>query len=232
MILYVNGDSHTAGAEAVNNHAFAEDDSQYREMGRLPHPDNLAVSWGKKLADQLGWELHCDAESASSNDRIIRTTKQYLESHVTKPDLMILQWSTWEREEWFLYFNWYQVNASGIDHVHPELEERYKNFVANIDWRAKTREAHTKIWDFHLYLQARKIPHLFFNGNTDFSKVKTKKDWDVNYLAPYDSKMTYHSILQSKGVDTVSPHSYHYGADGHRAWANYILHYLIDNQLA
>jgi len=26
MILYVNGDSHTAAAEAVNPHAFAEDD--------------------------------------------------------------------------------------------------------------------------------------------------------------------------------------------------------------
>ena len=29
MILYVNGDSHTAAAEAVNPYAFAEDDGQY-----------------------------------------------------------------------------------------------------------------------------------------------------------------------------------------------------------
>ena len=28
MILYVNGDSHTAAAEAVNPHCFAEDDGE------------------------------------------------------------------------------------------------------------------------------------------------------------------------------------------------------------
>ena len=44
MILYVNGDSHTAGAEAVNPYAFAEDDPNLTHLGRLPHPDNLAVS--------------------------------------------------------------------------------------------------------------------------------------------------------------------------------------------
>ena len=43
MMLYVNGDSHTAGAEAVNSHAFAEDDPDLFYLGRAPHPENLAV---------------------------------------------------------------------------------------------------------------------------------------------------------------------------------------------
>jgi hypothetical protein len=67
MILYVNGDSHTAAAEAVNQHAFAEDDGQYFYMGRAPHPNNLAVSWGKLLSLSLQVGFKCDAESASSN---------------------------------------------------------------------------------------------------------------------------------------------------------------------
>ena len=46
MILYVNGDSHTAAAEAVNAHAFAEDDPNLGYLHRLPHPDNLAVVGG------------------------------------------------------------------------------------------------------------------------------------------------------------------------------------------
>ena len=50
MILYANGDSHTAAAEAVNSYAFAEDDRNLVHLGRLPHPTNLAVSWGKKLS--------------------------------------------------------------------------------------------------------------------------------------------------------------------------------------
>jgi hypothetical protein len=54
VILYVNGDSHTAAAEAVNAHAFAEDDPYGNYLGRLPHPDNLSASWGRKLADHTG----------------------------------------------------------------------------------------------------------------------------------------------------------------------------------
>jgi hypothetical protein len=66
-MLYVNGDSHTAAAEAVNVHAFAEDDPALFYLGRAPHPENLAVSWGKQLSLSLRAGLRCDAESASSN---------------------------------------------------------------------------------------------------------------------------------------------------------------------
>ena len=104
MLLYANGDSHTAAAECVNNHAFAEDDKQYWMMGRAPHPDNLAVSFSKLLSNRLSCGLVCAAESASSNDRIIRTTKQWMENykHELYRTFMLIQWSTWEREEWLI----------------------------------------------------------------------------------------------------------------------------------
>ena len=72
MIVYVNGDSHTAGAEAVNGCASADDDPKYKFLQKLPHPDNIRVSFGQLVADQLQAELYCDAESGCSNDRIIR----------------------------------------------------------------------------------------------------------------------------------------------------------------
>ena len=72
MILYVNGDSHSAGAEAVNDYCFAEDDPFYYALGRIPHPDNERASYGCNIANELFAILHCDAESASSNSRIIR----------------------------------------------------------------------------------------------------------------------------------------------------------------
>ena len=128
MILYTNGDSHTAAAECVNNHAFAEDDQQYWMMGRAPHPDNLAVSFSKLLSNRLSCGLVCDAESASSNDRIIRTTKQWMEKfeHELYRTFMIIQWSTWEREEWLIDGTYYQINASGTDHVPKSHEGKYK----------------------------------------------------------------------------------------------------------
>ena len=91
MILYVNGDSHTAAAEAVNPHAWAMDDGELFYMGRAPHPANLAVSWGKLLSQTLRASFHCGAESASSNQRIIRTTREWLaESDRSRSDLLVI----------------------------------------------------------------------------------------------------------------------------------------------
>ena len=78
MLLYTNGDSHTAGAETVSYFCFAEDDTRYRHLGRQPHPDCIKLSYGYKLSQKLGAEFATGAESASSNDRIIRSTREYL----------------------------------------------------------------------------------------------------------------------------------------------------------
>ena len=84
MILYVNGDSHSAAAEAVNSYCFANDDPLYYALGRRPHPDNERVSYGCNIANELNAILHCDAESASSNTRIIRTTKDCITISIIK----------------------------------------------------------------------------------------------------------------------------------------------------
>lgn len=226
MILYVNGDSHTAAAEAVNNHAFAEDDGDLWPAGREPHPDNLEVSWGKKLADRIGYDFVCDAESASSNDRIMRTTKQYLQSN-SLPDLIILQWSTWEREEWLIGNTYYQINASGTDHVPESYVENYKNFVANIDWEQKTLGAHLKIFNFHLYLETLNVPHLFFNGNNTFSNIINRVDWNNSYYEPYKSSFDIKLCNKFKKRNG----GYHYGSDAHTYWADFLCIYLVDNNL-
>jgi hypothetical protein len=232
MILYVNGDSHTAAAEAVNPHAFAEDDPNFFYMGRAPHPENLTVSWGKLLSMALSAGLHCDAESGSSNNRIMRTTRKWLaESDRTRSDLLvIIQWSTWEREEWLHGDDYLQVGASGTDDVPPALRQRYKEFVANQDWRTKTQQAHKQIWQFHQELKDQNIKHIFFNGNNDFSSITNQKDWNNNYIGPYDPSQTYDAIIRSKGIDTVMPGSWHFGRDGHSAFHRYILDYIIKNK--
>ena len=249
MMLYVNGDSHTAAAEAVNPHAFAEDDPKLFYLGLAPHPENLAVSWGKLLSLALTAGLRCDAESGSSNSRIIRTTREWLAgSGKDHPQqLVIIQWSTWEREEWLYNGVYYQVNGSGIDLVPQEAQERYRNYVIGLDWNQKTIDAHNQIWEFHQELLNQNIPHIFFNGNNDFSIVgdpkyegdfvktvsmagEKKKDWGINYIGPYDPAQTYDAVIRSNGVDTVMPNSWHFGRDGHAVWMRYILNYIINNK--
>jgi hypothetical protein len=234
MILYVNGDSHTAAAEAVNVHAFAMDDPKLFYMGRAPHPDNISVSWGKLLSQALRAGFHCGAESASSNARIIRTTREWLATQSFNQDiLLVIQWSTWEREEWWNEEEqiYYQVNGSGIDTVPVSWQQRYKEFVATLDWKTKTHQAHEDIWTFHKELEAQNIRHIFFNGNNDFGPIKDRYEWGTSYVGPYDPTQTFNYLVQNQGIQTVAPKSWHFGRDGHSYFHRFMLQYIINNKL-
>jgi hypothetical protein len=222
MILYVNGDSHSAGAEAVNDYCFADDDPFYHALGRIPHPDNERVSYGCNIANELFAILHCDAESASSNSRIIRTTQEYLKT--TTPDFVIIGWSTWEREEWLHDGVYWQINAGGIGHDWPDaVKEQYQDYIVNLDWAAATTRAHNQIFELHTELADLKIPHLFFNTYNDFSN-QISRDWGESYISPYNPGMTYWKWLTDQGFK--SNQSYQFGADAHRKWAEFLLPYL------
>lgn len=237
MILYVNGDSHAAAAEAVVPHAWAEDDEFLWGMGRQPHPANARVSFGCELANHLFAVLDLDAQAGGSNARIIRTTRDWIQRNQNNlsDTFVLIQWSTWEREEWLHNDIWWQVNASGADHVPPELEQRYKQFVADVDWIKCTQRAHEDIWKFHCELKQQGIRHLFFNANNHFAttgpNAQDQKDWGVSYLGPYDAKMTYDSVLKNNGFKYKNPGGYHFGADAHCFWAEYLLQYIKCNQL-
>lgn len=228
MILFVNGDSHTAAAEAVNSYAFSDDDPALTYLGRTPHPDNMAVSWGRRLADSIKAGFHCAAESGSSNARILRTTRNWLEQQGAHNNLLvIIQWSTWEREEWLHGGAYLQVGASGTDHVPQELQEKYQHFVSGMDWLLRTEQAHREIWQLHTELLEQDVKHVFFNGNNDFAKITDKKDWGTNYIGPYDRAMTYDQIIRNQGIYTVSPNSWHFGSDGHGYFHRFLLNYIM-----
>jgi hypothetical protein len=232
MILYVNGDSNSAGAEAVNSYCFAEDDPLYWGLGRQPHPNNLRVSYGCELANMMYAILHCDAESASSNDRIIRTTHDYLKQN-QKPDLIIIGWATWEREEWWHEptQRYWQVNAGGIGEDWPnDIKDRYKSYITNLDIAQSITRAIDNIWALHTELDNQNIKHLFFNCFEPLSGIP-KADWDGCYLEPYNPKLTYYNWLIEKGFKTVNPNSYHFGPDAHYAWAEFLYQTLVQKNL-
>lgn len=220
-ILYVNGDSHSAGAEAVNSYCFANDDPLYWALGRRPHPDNERASYGCHIANQLGAVLHCDAESASSNSRIVRTTKHYLKYN-PRPDLVIIGWSTWEREEWLHDDIYWQVNAGGIGEDWPdEIKDRYKKWIAKLNWRGEINKSHIAIHNFHRELEALGVNHFFFTCYEPWDDVE-QLDWNGRYLEPYDPDFTYYNWCKNRGFKPVNPDSYHYGATAHEAWAEFL----------
>ena len=235
MILYVNGDSHTAAAEAVNPHVFACDDgdAEHWRLGRRPHPDNGRVSWGFCLANLFDSAYVNDSESASSNHRIMRTARTWIESNSAAWSdlLVIIQWSTWVREEWLIDGEYYQINASGIDEVPNSHQDRYRQFVIDVDWLACTQLWHDRIWQFHNELKNNGIRHVFFNGNNHFAGIAQRYDWAHHYVDPYAVSSTYDQILRKNGFHTVNPSSWHFGADAHCFWARYVLQYCVDNNL-
>lgn len=232
MILYANGCSHTAAAEAVVPYCFAVDDGR-AGIDRRPHPTNLAASWCTHLSRDLDSTLVCDAESASSNDRILRTTRHWIDtnSNLLPDTLMVIQWTTWEREEWWYKNQYYQVNASGTDYVPAELRDRYRDYVVNHDYWAKTLYWYEQIWAFHLELEQLKVKHLFYNAWSTFSDIPNKRDFGKAYLGPHDRDLSYTSVLINNGFEWASPNSYHFRADGHCFWAKYLLQYIKQHNL-
>lgn len=235
MKLYTNGDSHTAAAEAVNPHAFAEDDTNYFYLGRAPHPANWQHGWSKRLAETLQATLHTDAESASSNARIMRTTRDWITANQKwlPETVMVIQWSTWERVEKEIDGKMYQLTASGQDHVPEHFRDQYRLWISNLDWSQCMQEWHSKIYELHLELTEMSVAHIFFNGNNDFAQldVTLKKPWDHCFIGAYDSDYTFNSWLRRHGFDTVSPDSWHFGPDAHAAWANFVLQYGIKHNI-
>jgi hypothetical protein len=70
-----------------------------------------------------------------------------------------------------------------------------------------------------------------FNGNTDFEQSQNRMDWNNTYIKPYDPEYTYDRVLRNNGFQTVNPASWHFGADAHCFWANYLLQYINNNKL-
>jgi len=192
------------------------------------------VSFGAELARSLGCERINQSQAGGSNARIYRTTVEWVQSN---PDLladtfMLIQWSTWEREEWFHDGVWYQVNASGADHVPGELEQRYRQYIIDIDYDACTRAGHDLAWKLHQYLSRKGVKHLFFNGNSTFSDLaQDPKVWNHCYLDPYCTQSSYDHVLKNNGFDYVNPKSYHFGKQAHCFWGKYLLQYIKQHQL-
>lgn len=207
MKIYVNGDSHSAGHDA----------------GGPFH------SYGFHLSRFLKTEFECQATPGCSNETIIKTTKEYLITN--RPDILIIGWTTWEREEWEHNGKPVSVTSSGLDSVPAALQSRYKQWVIDSVNRNNQKQKelywHDRIWQFHNELNFNNIPHLFFNCYSYFHHIfhwaLPRYSWGDNYISPYDENFTYYHWLQRKGLKPSNPKYYHYGEDAHIIWAEFLL---------
>ena len=241
MLLYINGDSHSVGADAVSPYSFANDEGRHwGTPHRHGYRDNVLESYGVKAAEMLSWDWINQGESGSSNERIIRTTENFLETSSINDIFILIGWTTWEREEWLHNDIYYQVNASGMDQVPVDLHNKYKGWVLEQDDTSRKHKMlywHDRIYQFHLSLRSRGIRHLFFNTYSDFSPIIHEQilndgvrpqlhSWYNSYIDPYNSDFTYYFWLKNHGFNTVSENNYHYGALAHAKWAEFLVPHL------
>ena len=205
MILYANGDSHTYGF-SVN-----------------PGSPNFV----NILAKQINYKEVNHATPGASNDKILRTTLDWLKNNT--PDFVVIGWATWEREEWVINNKYHQISSSGTNLVPDEYKQKYKEWVVKQDsdmCDTKSRAVHERIYQLHQDLSAKKIPHLFFNAFENFIGIRELiKDWNNCFVEPYTLKFGYYYYLKNNGFKTVD-NSYHYSDDGHQAWANFLIEYI------
>jgi hypothetical protein len=211
MILYVNGDSHSRGGLTVHSNQ----------------------SFATRVAKEFGLDIVNEAQSGASNARILRTSKEYFATQQS-PTLVIIGWSTWEREEWQHENQYYNVNSSGHDPLPKALTDYYKKWVIDqtpdhLD--AKSRQIHEEIYDLHLWLKQQRIPHLFFNCMYNFFGIQQdqKKDWNNCYIDPYDNDSSFYSYLTRCGFN--SDDWYHFRNDAQRAWGDRLISYIKAHKL-
>jgi hypothetical protein len=208
MILYVNGDSHSQGVGV-----------------------QIDESYPVIIAKEFGLDIVNEAQSGASNARILRTSKEYLASQQT-PDLIVIGWSTWEREEWQYENTYYNVNSSGHDPLPKILEHSYKKWVIEQTpeiLNKKSLHWHKEIFQFHKELLQKNIKHIFFNCMYNFFQIEDKLDWDMNFIGPYDNDSSYYWWLTQQGYE--SDKWYHFRASGHQAWGNRLISYIKEHKL-
>ena len=208
MILYVNGDSHSHGMHLNSHEKFSD-----------------------IVAKEIGFSVTNAAQIGASNASILRTTREYIASGTT-PDLILIGWTTWEREEWCYQNQYYNVNSSGHDQLPNELQELYKNWV--IEQTTETLNSksiywHDEIYKLHQELTEKNIKHLFFNCLYNFFQTNNRYDWGTTFIGPYDNDLSYYWFLRNQGY--VSDKWYHFGSDGHAAWSRKLIDYIKEHKL-
>ena len=211
MHILFNGDSNMKGEELENK-------------------DLSMAGFITKLYNATATNL---SASGASNDRIYDSTWQYLQTN-SAPDLVVVGWTSYDREQWYFNNEFQEINRLDVGQRIPEeFRQRYqfwKNHVEHDpDWRRIMGYYwHNKIYNLHMWLYERKIPHLFFHTFDSFVIPDQKEhlNWHHNFFNPYNQNYCYISWCNEHGYKQITPGWYHYNEDAHAKWANIMIEYM------
>jgi hypothetical protein len=177
------------------------------EFARLM--DRPFKCWGKNGASNYWIETHLDYFLADSS--------------FPKDTFLFIGWTSFEREEWPWLYNNISV-CGGPDFGMPEpMKARFNQWKTKLTgeyYRQMTQFWHDRIYNIHLNLLDRNIPHLFWTTYNNFKEITNQQDWHGNFFQPYDENGCMSRYLESNGIRAIENDQWHYGPEAHTMWAN------------
>lgn len=238
MLLLANGCSHTAGAEI-------ESPLQGECYSR---------AWPKKLANILGYKSKNLAISGASDDRVSRTTIQYLGELKQKPyydPSQIFVAIAWpglyrteihqisQKEQGFWDNNWMPIVAGNDETYKQQCSSSsyafYRAWVMRNNLTQETIRFYSNVLLLQNILISNKIKYIFWNAGCNIPQD------DRGYLGeiytkrfPFllDRERSFTELLHSSGFKHSEYAKFgHYGEDGQEWFASYLHDYIKENNL-
>lgn len=226
MRYFAMGDSNMIGANTNPLH---------RNYG--PRADNFF----NIVANHFDFKFDCMAKNGASNDHIMRITEQWINNTDcdNKEKFVFIGWSTWERQEYLIDNQYYDIdgwlinNAQGLP---AQLQQHMLEMKKQIDSNPDYMDEQAMIWAERIHyfaqsLEARGIGYLFWNAYMKLLKPipVDKFVFDHRYVLPYtDCFNQYFYLKQVRNCKPIDNDPYHFDADGHRKWAEFLIQYIQD----
>ena len=211
MHILFNGDSNMSGEELSN-----------RDQGMAG-----------VIASHFGATATNIAVSGASNDLIYNSTLDYIRNNPA-PDLVVIGWTEHGREQWYFDGEFHEINQLDVGQRIPEqFRRRYQFWKNHIqkegEWhRVMGYYWHNKIYNLHLMLQEKHIPHLFFNAFSAFqvADLGEQLNWDSAFFHPYHQNLCYINYCVEHEFKEITPGWQHYDHVAHEAWGNTMIDYM------
>jgi hypothetical protein len=230
MLLLANGCSHTAGAEIE----YEWQDNCYEK------------AYPKFCADTLGWDYKNLAVSGASQERIIRTTIDWVgknyKSYKNTDIYVVIMWSGPSRTEF------YSENIRNYLQMLPNNDEIYKKQFTKVEYlyyksyiTLQNRQAQLVKWYNNIillqsYLVTFKIKYLFLNAseplrhaNNNLVHLASQINYK-NYPWAFEHNNSYLNLLLNRGFKMPEhikrQNSTHLGGDAHKYYGTMLAKYI------